>query len=48
VELVEAGAVTAPPITTFDLSQAEAAHRLSESRHLRGKLVFAVRGSEGG
>ena len=43
VELVEAGAVTAPPITTFDLSQAEAAHRLSESRHLRGKLVFAVR-----
>ncbi|RLA04606.1 MAG: hypothetical protein DRQ54_09330 [Gammaproteobacteria bacterium] len=48
MELVEAGAVTAPPITTFDLSQAEAAHRLSESRHLRGKLVFAVRGSEGG
>jgi hypothetical protein len=30
-------------ITTFTLSQAEAAQRLSESRHLRGKLVFEVR-----
>ncbi len=43
VELVAAGAVHAPEITTFPLSQAEAAQRLSESRHLRGKLVFEVR-----
>ena len=43
VELVAAGAVSVPEITTFPLSQAEAAQRLSESRHLRGKLVFEVR-----
>jgi NADPH:quinone reductase-like Zn-dependent oxidoreductase len=43
VELVTAGAVSAPEITTFALSQAEAAQRLSESRHVRGKLVFEVR-----
>jgi NADPH:quinone reductase-like Zn-dependent oxidoreductase len=43
VKLIEAGAVTAPEITTFPLSQAEAAQRLSESRHLRGKLVFEMR-----
>ena len=43
VELVAAGAVSAPEITTFALYQAEAAQRLSESRHLRGKLVFEVR-----
>ena len=41
--LLEAGAVHAPEITTFSLSEAEAAQRLSESRHFRGKLVFAVR-----
>ena len=41
--LLEAGAVHAPEITTFSLSEAEAAQRLSESRHLRGKLVFEVR-----
>ena len=43
VALIEAGAVSAPEITTFPLSQAEAAQRLSESRHLRGKLVFEMR-----
>ena len=43
VELIEAGAINAPEITTFPLSQAEAAQRLSESRHLRGKLVFDMR-----
>ncbi len=43
VELVEVGAVHAPEITSFALSEAEAAQRLSESRHLRGKLVFEVR-----
>jgi NADPH:quinone reductase-like Zn-dependent oxidoreductase len=43
VALVEAGAVSVPEITTFPLSQASAAHRQSEARHLRGKLVFKVR-----
>ena len=41
--LVEAGAVRVPEITLFPLSEAAAAHTLSESRHLRGKLVFEVR-----
>ena len=43
VALVEAGAVRVPEITLYSLSDAAAAHRVSESRHLRGKLVFAVR-----
>ena len=43
VELVEAGAVRVPEITRYPLSQAAAAHAVSESRHLRGKLVFEVR-----
>jgi NADPH:quinone reductase-like Zn-dependent oxidoreductase len=41
--LVEAGAVQIPEITLFPLSEAAAAHTLSESRHLRGKLVLEVR-----
>lgn len=48
VEFLEAGAVSAPLITSFKLSQTETAHRLSESRHLRGNLVFAVEGKEDG
>ena len=43
IELIAAGAINAPEITKFPLSQAEAAQRLSESRHLRGKLVFEMR-----
>jgi NADPH:quinone reductase-like Zn-dependent oxidoreductase len=43
VELFEAGAVRVPDITTYPLAEAAAAHRVSEGRHLRGKLVFAVR-----
>ena len=43
VELIGAGAINAPEITKFPLSQAEAAQRLSESRHLRGKLIFDMR-----
>lgn len=40
--LVE-GALRLPEITVFPLSQALAAHRVSEARHLRGKLVLKVR-----
>ncbi|MBO6784622.1 MAG: NADP-dependent oxidoreductase [Alphaproteobacteria bacterium] len=43
VELFEAGAVHAPPVTTFSLQDAGEAHRISEGRHLKGKLVFEVR-----
>jgi NADPH:quinone reductase-like Zn-dependent oxidoreductase len=41
--LLEAGAVRPPPIRHFKLSEAAEAHRISESRHLQGKLVFIVR-----
>ncbi len=43
VELVAKGAVRVPEIKTYSLSQAAEAHRVSEGRHLRGKLVFKVR-----
>ena len=43
VALVTAGAVRVPAITTYALADAAAAHRVSEGRHLRGKLVFKVR-----
>ncbi len=43
VELVTSGAVRVPEITEYRLSNAVAAHRISEARHLRGKLVFKVR-----
>ncbi len=43
LSLLASGAVRVPEITRFMLAQAADAHRLSESRHLRGKLVFAVR-----
>lgn len=42
-ELFAAGAVPAPEIRLYQLSQAAEAHRLSQSRHFRGKLVFKVR-----
>ncbi len=38
-----AGAIRAPEIKLYRLSEAIEAHRVSESRHLRGKLVFQVR-----
>ena len=41
--LATSGAVRAPEITLFELSQAAAAHKISEGRHFRGKLVFKVR-----
>jgi len=43
VQLVTAGAVRPPDVTLYKLSDAVAAHRVSESRHFRGKLVFQVR-----
>jgi len=41
--LVADGALRVPEITTYPLADAAAAHRVSENRHLRGKLVFRVR-----
>ena len=41
--LVTSGAVRPPEVTRYRLSEAVAAHTLSESRHFRGKLVFQVR-----
>lgn len=42
-ELHRIGAVHVPEVTLYDLKDAQAAHRVSEGRHLRGKLVFRVR-----
>ncbi len=41
--LLEAGAVSPPTIRRYKLSDAAEAHRVSEARHLQGKLVFEVR-----
>ncbi len=43
VALVASGAVRVPEITLYKLSEAAAAHKVSEGRHFRGKLVFKVR-----
>jgi len=43
VELYLAGAVRPPPVTLYNLPDAPEALRVSESRHLRGKLVLRVR-----
>ena len=43
VELVTAGAVHPPEVTRYKLSEARAAHEVSQNRHFRGKLVFLVR-----
>jgi len=42
-ELFVAGAIRPPEVKLYKLSQAAEAHRLSQSRHFRGKLVFQVR-----
>jgi NADPH:quinone reductase-like Zn-dependent oxidoreductase len=42
-ELYNAGAVRPPEVKLYSLSQAAEAHRLSQGRHFRGKLVFQVR-----
>ena len=43
LQLLEAGAVSPPAITRYNLADAAEAHRVSEGRHLQGKLVFEVR-----
>ena len=43
VALATSGAVRVPEIKVYPLSEAAAAHKVSEGRHLRGKLVFKVR-----
>ena len=43
VALVAAGAIRPPEVTRYKLSDAVAAHEVSQSRHFRGKLVFLVR-----
>ena len=40
LELLEAGAVWPPNIVRYPLKDAAEAHRVAESRHLRGKLVL--------
>jgi NADPH:quinone reductase-like Zn-dependent oxidoreductase len=42
-ELLAAGAVWPPAITTYKLADAAEAHKVSEGRHLQGKLVLIVR-----
>jgi NADPH:quinone reductase-like Zn-dependent oxidoreductase len=41
--LLDRGAVHPPVITRYKLASAAEAHRVSEGRHLQGKLVFEVR-----
>ncbi|MEX0732242.1 MAG: NADP-dependent oxidoreductase [Aquisalimonadaceae bacterium] len=43
LQLVKSGVVRIPEITLYPLSEAAEANRISESRHLRGKLVLAIR-----
>ena len=43
VALATSGVVKPPEVTLFPLAEAAAAHRVSEGRHFRGKLVLTVR-----
>jgi NADPH:quinone reductase-like Zn-dependent oxidoreductase len=43
IALVAGGDVRVPEIRTYRLSEAAEAHRVSEGRHFRGKLVFKIR-----
>jgi len=42
VALLQAGAMTVPKITLYSLSDAIEAQKISEARHLRGKMVFKI------
>jgi len=42
-QLYVAGAIRPPELKLFRLSQAAEAHRVSQGRHFRGKLVFQIR-----
>jgi NADPH:quinone reductase-like Zn-dependent oxidoreductase len=42
LSLLQSGAVVLPEIQRFKLSEAANAHRISEGRHLRGKLVLEI------
>jgi len=42
-ELYASGAVRKPHVTLYDLSKAQEALRISEARHLKGKLVLKVK-----
>ena len=42
-ELWTAGAIKPPEVKLYKLAQAAEAHRMSQGRHCRGKLVFQVR-----
>jgi len=41
--LLDAGAIRPPTIVRYKLADSAAAHRVSEARHLQGKLVLEVR-----
>src|SRR6266481_6052352 len=41
--LLDAGVVRPPTIVRYKLADASEAHRVSETRHLQGKLVFEIR-----
>lgn len=43
IALYDAGAIKPPTITRYKLADAVEAHRVSEGRHLQGKLVFELR-----
>ena len=43
MQLIAEKAVTIPEIATLPLAEARAAQQLSESRHVRGKLVLTTR-----
>lgn len=43
VELAKSGAVKVPPMQIFPLADIAKAHALSETRHVRGKLVIKIR-----
>ena len=38
-----AGAIKVPDVTLYSLSDVVEAHKVSEARHLKGKLVFKIR-----